>query len=125
MRARRIHHVVVTDGGRVVGVLSDRDAGGRHGARLRQHRTVGELMSHPVVAAPPTTPVRRAANLMRGRSIGCLVVTEDERPVGIVTVTDLLELLGRGLERPVTVGKRWTLKHRVAHSKRHRTGGAW
>jgi CBS domain-containing protein len=36
---------------------------------------------------------------MRGRSIGRLVVTKGERIVGIVTVPDLLDLMGRRLER--------------------------
>ena len=32
--------------------------------------------------------------------------------IGIVTTTDLLDLIGRGVERPVAHAKRWTLKHR-------------
>lgn len=99
MRAKRIHHLVVTEGRRVVGVLSDRDAGGLRGPSVRRNRTVGELMTGHVVTVLPTTPVRKAANLMRGRSIGCLVVTNATRIVGIVTVSDLLELLGRGADR--------------------------
>lgn len=35
MRLDRIHHLVVTKGKQVVGVLSDRDAGGRRGASVR------------------------------------------------------------------------------------------
>jgi CBS domain-containing protein len=50
--------------------------------------------------------VREAANLMRGRSIGCLPVLDGRKLVGIVTVTDLLELLGRGAERPMARGRR-------------------
>lgn len=125
MRAKRIHHLVVTDGHRVVGVLSDRDAGGLRGPSVRRNRTVGELMTGRVVTVPPTTPVRKAANLMRGRSIGCLVVIDGTRIVGIVTVSDLLELLGRGAERPAVSTTRWTLKHRAAHRKRHQAAGVW
>jgi CBS domain-containing protein len=73
----------------------------------------------------PTTTVRKAANLMRGRSIGCLVVTKRDRIVGIVTVADLLELVGRGADRPVASTTRWTLKHRAPHRKRHRAAGVW
>jgi acetoin utilization protein AcuB len=125
MSAKRVRHLVVTDGGRIAGILSDRDAGGRQGAAVRRNRTVGELMTRHVVPVPPTTPLRKAANLMRGRSIGCLVVTERERIVGIVTVADVLELLGRGLERPVESTTRWTLKHRTPHRKLHRAAGMW
>ena len=37
MRAKGIHHLVVCDGPRVVGLLSDRDIGGRHGAPIREN----------------------------------------------------------------------------------------
>ena len=125
MRTKGIHHLVVTEGRRVVGVLSDRDAGGLRGPSVRRNRTVGELMTGHVVTVPPTTPVRKVANLMHGRSIGCLVVTDATRIVGIVTVSDLLELLGRGTDRAVVSTTRWTLKHRAPHRKRHQAAGAW
>src|SRR5688500_1531776 len=76
MRLNRIHHLVVTTANRVVGVLSDRDAGGRRGGAVRENTTVAELMNAPAVTVEPTTTVRQAANVMRGRSIGCLVVVE-------------------------------------------------
>jgi CBS domain-containing protein len=60
---------------------------------------------------------------MRGRTIGSLPVVEKGRLAGIVTVTDLLDLIGRGVERPVEKGKRWTLKHRGMGTRR-RTGRA-
>src|SRR5262245_42033894 len=125
MRMRRIHHLVVTQAGRIVGVLSDRDAGGGRGIRTREHHTVADLMTTRVVTIPPSTPVRKAANVMRGRSIGCLVVVEAGHIVGIVTVADLLELMGRGQDRPVATPPRRSLNHRVPHTKRHRAAGAW
>jgi acetoin utilization protein AcuB len=125
MRSKGVRHLVVTDGGRVVGVLSNRDAGGRQGSPVRRNRTVAELMTGRVVTVPPTTTLRKAANLMRGRSIGCLVVTERERIVGILTVADLLDLVGRGANRPVASVRRFTLKHRTPHVKRHRAAGVW
>jgi CBS domain-containing protein len=125
MRRGGFHHVVVTSGSRVVGVLSDRDTGGRRGGAVRRGQTVGELMAKHVVTVEPTTTVRKAANLMRGRAIGCLVVVNRGRVVGIVTVADLLELLGRGSERPAAITKRWTLKHRAPHHKRPAATGVW
>ncbi len=121
MRDKRIHHLVVTRDGKVVGLLSSRDVGPR--GRLprsagRERPTVADAMTSPVVMAAPDTTLRQAANLMRGRSIGCLPVTEDDRLVGIVTVSDLLTLIGTGAERPVTRGERWTLRHRGQQPKR-------
>ena len=113
MRVHGIHHLVVTDANRIVGVLSERDAGGRRGPAKGLEQTVADLMTTPAVTVEPTTTVRQAANVMRGRSIGCLVVVKSGRAVGIVTVSDLLELIGRGLERGTARATRWTLKQRA------------
>jgi acetoin utilization protein AcuB len=125
MRTRGIRHLVVTEGRRVIGVVSDRDLGGRQGAAVRKNQTVGDLMTKAVVTVAPTTPIRKAANLMRGRSIGSLVVGVGARVVGIITVADLLEVIGRGVERPVAATRRWTLKHRAPHRPRVKAVGAW
>jgi CBS domain-containing protein len=125
MRGDRIHHLVVTERGRVAGVLSAADTGGARGAALRKGRTVSELMTDRVIAVDKNVTVKRAANLMRGHSIGCLVVTERDRPVGIVTTSDLLELLGRGAIRPTPTGKRPALNFRAPHRKRSRAYGVW
>jgi acetoin utilization protein AcuB len=108
MRRDRIHHLVVRRNGDVVGVLSERDTR----VDAAGERRVGEVMSAHVVTATSDTTVRQAANLMRGRSVGCLPIVDDGKLVGIVTVTDLLTALGRGAEREVSRGKRWTMKDR-------------
>ena len=74
-------------------------------------------MTAPAVSATSDMTVRKAANLLRGRSIGCLPVMEDGDLVGIVTTTDLLERIGRGAEHPVSKGKRWILKGRGPRRK--------
>jgi CBS domain-containing protein len=125
MQLNGIHHLVVTRANRVVGVLSDRDAGGRRGTSVRTSSAVADLMTSPAVTVEPTTTVRQAANVMRGRSIGCLVVVESGDFTGIVTVSDLLELVGRGLDRDAVTSKRWTLKHRVPHRKSRGVVAAW
>jgi CBS domain-containing protein len=125
MRVNRIHHLVVTKGRRVLGVLSDRDAGGRRGVSVRTNSVVADLMTAPAVTVEPTTTVRQAANMMRGRSIGCLVVVDSGRAIGIVTVSDLLELVGRGLGRGAVATNRRTLNHRTPHRKSKGVVAAW
>lgn len=125
MRAERIHHLVVLDGRAIAGVISDRDVGGPRGAAVRAGSEVGELMTANVVTVTPDTPVKRVANLMRGRSIGCVVVTEKGRVAGIVTTSDLLELLGRGAVRPSPTARRASLNYRAPHRKRHKAYGVW
>ena len=124
MRRQGIHHLVVMEGADVVGVFSDRDAGGRNGSRVRAQSSVGDLMTGNVVTVEPTETIRRVANLMRGRTIGCVAVTARGRLKGIVTVSDLLTILGGGADRPATPA-RHTLNYRSPHRKHHRAYGAW
>ena len=94
LRRSRIRHLVVIDGSKVVGVLSSRDV--ENLGSMAQVDTVEDHMTRPVVIASPETTLRKAADLMRGRSIGCLPILSGDELVGIVTTTDLLELIGRG-----------------------------
>ncbi|MFY9549576.1 MAG: CBS domain-containing protein [Thermoanaerobaculia bacterium] len=110
MRASRIRHLVVLDGKEVVGVVSDRDLIGR--GPLRREERVGDIMTSPVIAGHPEMTLRQVANQMRGRSVGCLPVIEEGELVGILTTTDVLELVGRGVERPVAKGVRRVLDGR-------------
>jgi acetoin utilization protein AcuB len=114
MRTSGVRHLLVLDGRDVVGIISDRDLGGRlsaNGAKV-EGLAVRDLMTTKVVTARPDTTIRQAANLLRGHIIGCLVVLDETKPVGIVTTTDLLDLLGRGAERPSERSTRWTLRSR-------------
>ena len=95
MRQHRIRHPVVMEDGRLVGIVSERDLGGAEdGINTRPLRS--RFDGRRSVSASPATTLRQAANLMRGRTVGCLLVVEDGRVVGIVTTTDLLDQLGRG-----------------------------
>ena len=94
MRQKKIHHLVVTQGSELRGVVSDRDLGGPKLPKVLGKWTVEDFMTTPVVTVTTRTLVRRAASLMKGRSIGSLVVTSANGKVaGIVTVSDLLELI--------------------------------
>ena len=117
MKMGRIHHLVVTRGSQVVGLLSARDMGVPDDPAYRKGRTVADVMTPSVVTAKRETTIREAANLMRGRTIGSLPVVEGGKLVGIVTTTDLLTLIGKGAERPETKSKRWVLKGRGARAQ--------
>src|SRR5436190_1364582 len=114
MRFHRTRHLMVTsEEQRVIGVVSASDLGGRHGDVVRAGRRVSDLMTEKLVVARPDTTFREAANLMRGHSVNCLPVFNDrDRLKGIVTVVDLLELIGRGNERPTNAAPRPVLKNR-------------
>ncbi len=94
MAAAKCHHLVVEERGQIAGVVSERDLGGRRGRP--PDATVRELMSRDVATLAPGATLRQAANLLRGRGIGCVPVVEEGRLVGIVTISDVLDVVGRG-----------------------------
>jgi CBS domain-containing protein len=51
---------------------------------------VGHVMNRTVVAIDSESSARDAAGKMAQHQVGCLIVTEKGRPVGILTETDLL-----------------------------------
>ena len=119
-----IRHLVVTEGKRLLGVLSERDLGGRHGRAVRRGRAVRDLMTPQVAVASPATTLRQAANLMRGRLIGCLPVVDNGRVVGIATATDVLGELGRGSSRPAVRAKRHAMLLPPASARAAKREGA-
>jgi CBS domain-containing protein len=51
--------------------------------------SIDALLRRPVCTLPPDALCREAAELMRDEGVGCLVVAEQGRPLGIVTDRDL------------------------------------
>ncbi len=103
----RIRHLLVMDGKRLVGIVTDRDL--RTAApsskspltiaereEFMDELKVVEVMSRRLVTASPDTTVREAAKVMVSEKIGCLPVVNGNQLVGIVTESDLLEVLVRG-----------------------------
>lgn len=110
MKQRRIRHLVVTEGEQLIGVVSERDLDREGGPRIAQDQSVQDVMTASYVTAGADSTLRQAANLMWGRRIGSLPVLEGDRLVGIVTATDVLEVLGRGSSRPTIRAERYTLR---------------
>src|SRR6476469_9361262 len=110
MRRRGIRHLVVTDDGDVVGVLSERDLGGRAGGDLRRGRRVQDLMVSRVVSVEPGTTLRQAADLMRTNLIGSLPVVDEGTLAGIVTATDVFDALGDDARGTLSQAERQMLR---------------
>lgn len=91
MGLRGIHHLVVIDRHRVVGMLTEATVRVREAEGVAR---VADAMTRHVPVGSPEMSVREAANLMRGRGEGALPVFAGKNLVGIVTVSDLLDLLG-------------------------------
>jgi len=107
LQQHRIRHLpLVDDQNRLVGLLT-------HASLCRlfcpidllQLRRVQEVMTHPVVWAPPTCSMRAIAQLMTAHRISSVVIVESDpsradalpMPVGIVTERDLVQFQALGL----------------------------
>ena len=101
MLEKRIRHLLVTDGPKLAGIVTDRDIRLNLPSPatslsvweinyLLARMTVDAAMTKDVVTISPGQDATEAAQLMLDRKIGALPVVEGGRLVGIITETDLL-----------------------------------
>ena len=90
---KRVGALVVCEGDRVVGILSERDlvrAVARHGHEALA-RPVQDYMTQDVVFADPTETVGVLMERMTDRRIRHLPVIQEGRLVGVVSIGDLVK----------------------------------
>ena len=95
MTEHHVHHLVVMDHETVVGILSAHDLERRRATLYDDKWLVEDIMSHPPIVASPQTTAAQAAKMMRGSAQGCLPIVDGRVLVGIVTTSDLLDLLAK------------------------------
>lgn len=105
LNEKRIRHLPVVDRGKLIGVITDRDVkeAAPSGATtldvyelnyLLLKMKVRDLVKKAPITIKPTNSVEKAALLMHDHRIGCLpVVDEAGKLVGLITETDLLEVM--------------------------------
>ncbi len=108
-RGARIRHLPVLEGGRLVGIISDRDLrsatpalGDPDRVAALERIRVSDEMALGVQTASPEDPIEHAATEMYERKIGCLPVVDGDELVGIVTSSDVMNALVRllGVHEP-------------------------
>ena len=112
MRERHIRHLLVMEGSRLVGIVSDRDIrlalpspamslSSGEMTELLAALTVRRIMTPSPITIAADQPVSDAITLMLEHRIGALPVVDGPRVCGIITQTDVLLAFpsGRG-ERP-------------------------
>ncbi len=98
MQMKRCHHLLVVGDAGLVGLISERDLGGKRGEKVRKGHKVRDLMTTDVITATPNTTLHEAAEMMRGNTIGSLPIMENGKLCGIITVYDMLKILAGSRE---------------------------
>jgi acetoin utilization protein AcuB len=103
MQEHKIRHLPVLHGGKVVGLVSDRDV--RFVESLKdtnpQIVRVSEAMTEDVYSVAPAAPLNEVAAEMASRKYGSAVVMEEGKVVGIFTTVDACRAVAMLLESRV------------------------
>ncbi len=91
MREKNEGMVIVTQGGRPVGIVTERDMLNKVVADdlPAAHVLLRKIMSSPLVTVTLDTPTKKAIGIMRERGFRRLLVTKDGEAAGMVTLHDL------------------------------------
>lgn len=60
-----------------------------------RERRLGEILTPGVIGVPANTPVSETIKIMRSNNISCIVILEEERPVGIFTERNVVAYAAR------------------------------
>lgn len=126
MAKHRVNQLPVVDNDRLVGIVTDRDIRDAYPTSLMINRaeeidrfaekiTVEEVMTHDVFVVRPDTGLPTAVGLLRRHRIGALPVLKDQKLVGIITRSDILDFVLRD-----GVGERNRSKSAASVGKRSR-----
>jgi acetoin utilization protein AcuB len=108
MLEHRIRHLLVTDGGRLAGIVTDRDIRLNLPSPatslsvweinyLLARMTVDSVMTRTVITVDPDRDAQDAARIMLDHKIGALPVVESGTVVGIMTETDVVRAFAVGI----------------------------
>ncbi len=85
--------MVVMDGGRLVGMLSERDYTRKVALQGRNSREtkVADIMTRDVITVTPKTGTRACMALMSQKKIRHLPIVEGDRVLGVISILDIMD----------------------------------
>lgn len=99
LREHNIRHLPVLDGGKLVGVLSDRNIKEALASPEGERFLAEDAMMPEVFAVSPDADLSKVLEEMAEEKYGCAVIREnDETVVGVFTTVDACRLLARLLK---------------------------
>ena len=94
MEDAKVGAVIVMENNTPVGIVTDRDFAVKVAAHAYEISTpIKQIMSSPLLSINSDESVRNAADLMYEREVRKLPVISDDKVVGIITATDIVNLL--------------------------------
>ncbi|HLE91646.1 MAG TPA: CBS domain-containing protein [Anaerolineales bacterium] len=107
LNQHHVHALIVADGaGRALGIISDFDllagewlSSDSESLATMRRLTASDLMSHPVDSVETNIPLSEAVNQLIEKEIGRLLVTENGKPVGVISLSDFVSSIAQQ-ERP-------------------------
>ena len=93
MNSRRMGSIIVTELGRAVGIVTERDVLKKVTVPCRDpcQTKVKEIMTSPLITIPQNLGILEAMRKMRDQDVRRLVVMKDDELLGIITDKDLLK----------------------------------
>lgn len=113
LNQHQVHALFVTDrDGRIAGIISDFDlmagewlSSDSESLAVMRKLTAADLMTHPVDSIEGNSPLAEAVSLFMEKGISRLLVTENKKPVGIISLSDIVASIANDIEtKRATVG---------------------
>ncbi|MDI6718494.1 MAG: CBS domain-containing protein [Methanomicrobiales archaeon] len=89
----RVHGAPVMDGDALKGIITLTDVADALRQGKAMDTSIREVMTTDVVSAPSSTRLFEVIKRFKEREIGRLIVTENDKPIGILTQTDIIRIL--------------------------------
>ena len=94
MEDAKVGAVIIMENNTPVGIVTDRDFAVKVAAHAYEISSpIKQIMSSPLLSINSNESVRNAADLMHERGVRKLPVISDDKVVGIITATDIVNLL--------------------------------
>jgi CBS domain-containing protein len=106
LNQHHVHALIVTDrDGRPNGILSDLDlmagewlSSDAESLKAMRNLTASDLMTQPVDTVEANVPISEAVNLLTEKTVSRLLVTENGKPVGIISLSDFIASVASEVE---------------------------
>ena len=99
MKEHGFRHIPVQDGGKLVGVITDRDIKLASTFESVSELTVEDVMTPDPYTVSPDASLEDVATEMAEHKYGCAIVVQNSKVVGLFTVTDGMRALAETLNQ--------------------------